>query len=308
VVGNPGSGVDRLKLRAINSDSHIMWLWFGLGWCLVGLLGVVLHHHLRRRSSRYPPEIAAFMLRFENELSAAHPSVGFLGMLPDRFACLLSVDGQETPVGMYEAFRHAEAFPDSFSRMVSRLLADIREVGLDRAGDLEFATASPLLMPQLRGREWLNEQGTFGDSGLVHTEFSDELVVVYVVDEATCMVFVCREHLKRWRKDVVAVHNLALANLAQLGSPNLDPSSDEAVLLQSGDGFDASRLLLLDKQEGLLVAVPDRDTLWVGQEAGQNIEQLMAATEQISDSSQHPVSAQLFRVKGGRLESVQTPR
>jgi len=285
-----------------------MWLWVSSGWCLLALGCVALHRRLRSKSSRYPLEVAAFVLRLENELHAAHPSVQFLGMLPDRFACLMNVDGQETPVGLYEAFRHAEAFPESFSRMVARLLDDIREVGLDRADDLEFATATQLLMPQVRSREWLDAQGTFGDSGLIHTAINDELVTVYVVDDSACMVFLCRAHLKRWQKDLRDVHNLALANLARLGRNGLDEANAEPVLLQSGDGFDASRLLLLRQEEGLLVAIPDRDTLWAGPEAGQNIEQLMAVTEQIADRSPYPVSSHLFRVRDGRLEPVPDPR
>jgi uncharacterized protein YtpQ (UPF0354 family) len=297
-----------LKLRSQTADSLPMWLWGSLAWCFVALGGVALHHRLRTRSSRYPPEVAAFVLQLENELAAHHPGVAFLGMLPDRFACLMNVDGQETPVGLYEAFRHAEAFPGNFPSLVARLVEDIREVGLDRADDLEFATAAQLLMPQVRSAAWLQQQGTFGDSGLVHTAINEQLVTVYVVDDASCMVFLCRAHLKRWQKATHDVHNLALANLARLGRNGIDHAAAEAVLLQSGDGFDASRLLLLDQVEGLLVAVPDRDTLWVGPEAGQNIEQLMAVTEQIADRSNYPVSAQLFRVSDGRLEPVPTSR
>lgn len=255
-------------------------------------------------SARYPPEVAAFVLQLENELLAAHTDVQFLGMLPDRFACLLEVDGQETPVGLYEAFRHAEAFPESFARMVVRLIGDIREVGLDRADDLDFATAAQLLMPQVRSQAWLAEQGTFGDSGLVHTPVNDELVTVYVVDDSSCMVFVCRAHLKRWQKEAVDLHNLALANLRRLGRAGLEEAPQDPVLLQSGDGFDAARLLLLDQQDDLLVAVPDRDTLWVGPAAGQNLESLMAATEQIAERSQHPVSSHVFRVCDGHLLPV----
>jgi len=285
-----------------------MWLWVSLGWCLLALAGVAVHHRLRTGASRYPPEVAAFVLQLENELAASHPDVQFLGMLPDRFACLLRVDGQETPVGLYEAFRHAEAFPESFDRMTSRLVADIREVGLDRAEDLEFAVAAAQLLPQVRSRAWIEQQGTFGDSGLVSTPINDELATVYVVDDSNCMVFICRAHLKRWQKDVADLHNLALGNLRRLGSNGLDPSTDGPVLLQSGDGFDAARLLLLEQQEGLLVAVPDRDTLWAGAPDGQNLEQLMAATEELAEKATHPVSPSLFRVTDGRLEAVRESR
>ena len=82
-------------------------------------------------------------------------------------------------------------------------------------------------------------------------------------------------------------------------------ASAEAVLLQSGEGFAASRLLLRRQEEGLLVAIPDRDTLWAGPEEGQDLGQLMSMTEQISDRSPYPVSSQVFRVTDGRLQPVQ---
>ncbi len=80
-----------------------MWLWVGIGWGALALGLAWIHHRLGRVRDGYPPEVAAFLLRLETELAAAHPGVQFLGMLPDRFACLLRVDGQETPVGLHEA-------------------------------------------------------------------------------------------------------------------------------------------------------------------------------------------------------------
>ncbi|MBL9076869.1 MAG: hypothetical protein JNL08_05165 [Planctomycetes bacterium] len=280
-----------------------MWLWFGLGWVVVAGALAVVHHRLRRLRDGYPPEVAAFLLRFETELAEAHPNVRFLGMLPDRFACLLQVDGQETPVGLHDAWRHAEAFPDAFSRMVARLITDVTEVGLDRVEDIDFAAAAPILLPQVRSRQWVEQQGAFGDAALVARPLNDELSTVYVLDDAHCMVFVCREHLRRWRKTEADLHNLALANLARLGGERLDAASlrEQAVVLQTGDGFDAARVLLLEQAEGLLVAIPDRDTLWVGPAQGQNLEQLMATTEAIARQSPHPVSPNLYRVTDGQL-------
>jgi uncharacterized protein YtpQ (UPF0354 family) len=264
-----------------------------------------LHHRLRRATDRHPPEIAAFLLQFETELAAAHPNVTYLGLLPDRFACLLRVDQQETVVGLQTAFRHAEAYPSQFAAMVKRLLGDVREVGLDHLEDIDFAAAAPQLMPQVRTQEWLSQRGTFGDSGLVYRPLSDELVTVYVIDDAQSMVFVCRAHLRRWRKSEDDLHNLAVANLARTGRPQLPAAmAQQPLLLQSGDGFDAARVLLLEPADGLLVALPDRDTLWVGAADGQNLERLMATTEAIADQSLHPVSKRVFRVTDGQLAAL----
>lgn len=278
-----------------------MWLWVGIGWGALALGLAVVHHRLRQVRGGYPPEVEAFLLRFESELAAAHPQVQFLGMLPDRFACLLRVDGQETPVGLHEAWHRAQAFPEAFPRLVARLLADVGEAGLDRVGDVDFMDAAPILLPQVRSREWVEAQGAFGDAALVQRRLNDDLVTVYVIDDPHCMVFVCREHLRRWRKTEADLHNLALSNLARLGGESLVGAGAEPMVLQSGDGFDAARVLLLDQVEGLLVAIPDRDTLWVGPASGQNLEQLMTTTEAIARQSSHPVSPRLYRVTDGQL-------
>lgn len=281
-----------------------MWYWIAAGWIGVALVAAAVHHLARQRSSRYPPEVMAFVLRLEDELGRAHPGVRFLGMLPDRFACLLSVDGQETPVGLRGTHDRVEAFPETFAATVAELVQDVREVGLDRAEELDFVVAAELLMPQVRSRAWLEEQGTFGDSGLVYTALNDDLVVVYVVDDVSSLLFVCRAHVKRWGRSVVDVHHLALANLAASGDAGLDGAGTEAVLLQSGDGFDAARLLLLERQDDLLVSVPDRDVLWAGPAEGQDLAQLMRTTERLAERAPHPVSAKVFRVTDGRLEPL----
>ncbi|HEX6813724.1 MAG TPA: hypothetical protein VF384_19040 [Planctomycetota bacterium] len=287
-----------------------MWLWIALGWVALAVTVAVLHHRMRRGFPSSPPGLRSFTSRLQAELAAAHPGVKLVGMLPNRLVCLLRVDGQETPVGLQSALRHHDAPPDAFSRMVARLIADIRELGLDRVSDVDFAAAAPLLLPQVRSRAWLDEQGSFGDSALVHTPINDQLVTVYVIDERDTMVFVCRGHIKSWRKTTADVHNLALTNLARLGTEQVRAASEakQPTVLQSGDGLDAARVLLLDQSSGLLVAVPDRDTLWVGPEAGQNIEQLMTVTEAISEQSAHPVSPQVWRLTDGRLEALSATR
>ncbi|MBL8751901.1 MAG: hypothetical protein JNK15_01265, partial [Planctomycetes bacterium] len=179
-----------------------MWLLLTSGWLVLAIGIAVVHHRWRHVLPQPAPEVAAFGLRLENELAATHPAVEFVGMVPSRFACVLRVDGQETVVSLHDVFRYADAPADRFTRMVANLVADIREVGLDRVDDADFAAAAPQLMPQVRSRVWLDAKGTFGDSGLVHTPFAEGLVVVYVVDDPSTMVFVCREHLRRWRKDV----------------------------------------------------------------------------------------------------------
>lgn len=284
-----------------------MWLWGLCGWLVASGIAALLHHRFQATQQRFAPEVAAFLLRFETVLAAEHPSVRFVSMLPDQFACLLEVDGQETPVALHDAFRHEQAFPSGFDEFVARLVAEIRDVGLDRIDDLDLSAAAPLLLPQVRSRQWLEAKGWFGDSGLVHRRLNAELVTVYVVDDPHCMVFVCRAHLQRWRKSEDDIHNLALSNLARREPARLDEirNARAPMRVELGDGYDAARVLLLDRVEGLLVAIPDRDLLWVGSEHEVDIESLMADTEEIAQRSAHPVSSHVYRVTASGLEVVQ---
>jgi uncharacterized protein YtpQ (UPF0354 family) len=283
--------------------------WLCLAWGLAAVGAAVWFRRLMQPVQPYPPEVAAFLLRFETLLAERHPGVEFLGMLGEGFGCLLRVDGQEVPVGLSAVFRRAAAFPSTCPELVDRLVAEVREHGLYRVDDLEFAAAAPRLLPQVRSRPWLEQRGCFGDSGLVHRPLHRDLVVVYALDDGQSMVFVCRAHLQRWRRSMDDLHNLALANLAARSDPGqLQIPADQPVLLRSGDGYDAARALLLPPQEGLLVAVPDRDTLWFRKGDGGDLVALMATTEELARRAAHPISPQVWRVTNDGFEAVSAPR
>ncbi|GAB4142946.1 MAG: hypothetical protein Fur0037_10350 [Planctomycetota bacterium] len=286
-----------------------MWPWIAGGWALLSLLLALLHARAARRRPRIPPDVRRFLLRFESELARRHPEGEYRGLLPGRFAALLSLHGQETPVALQGVFRHAKAFPEAFGPMVDRLIEDIVEVGLDRIEHHDFSWIAPWILPQVRSREWLLAQGRFGDEALVHRALNEELVVVFVIDDPQTMVYICKAHLRAWGRGADEIDHLAIANLRRLSG---DGIRDEVLargplLIHNRDGYDAARLLLLDRVDGLLVAVPDRDILWMGREQSQDLQELMAAAEEIAKSSDHPVSPKVFRARGGALEPVERP-
>jgi hypothetical protein len=282
-----------------------MWLWLAVAWCSLSIALALLHDRLRRARPALPPETENFLLRFETELGR-HPQVEYLGLLPGQFACLLRRKGQDTPLSLHELYRRHQAFPDAFPAAVASLLAEIDEVGLDSVDDHEFGGVATSLLPQIRSMEWVEGQGRFGDSALVYRKLGEDLATVYVIDDPHTMVFVCRAHLQRWHRNVEDLHQLAVANLRrQSGVEQLQSLIDgDGVLLQTGDGYDAARVLLLPARESLLVAMPDRDALWVGTDRGQDLGRLMAQAESMAHAAPHPVSDRLYRVRGGYLEAV----
>jgi uncharacterized protein YtpQ (UPF0354 family) len=284
-----------------------MWWWIAGAWVLLSVALVAGHHRLRRLEPQLPADVEEFLICLENRLAALHPTVFWLGLLPGRFTGLLRVHNQETPVELGETFRRWRAFPSDFDATVHRLVSEIEQGGLDRMDDHDFATVATWILPQVRSREWLDTQGRFGDAGLAHRLLTEDLAVIYVVDQGDSMVFVCHAHLRQWRKSEADVFNLAVANLHRLGGAEMENVGElsEPMILQTGDGYDASRVLLLEKSDGLLVAIPDRDVLWLGQEQGQDLGTLMASTQDLNRRAAHPVSPSVYRVRSGKLEPVQ---
>ena len=123
-----------------------------------------------------------------------------------------------------------------------------------------------------------------------------------VLDDGPDMVFVCRRHLQRWRRTEPDLYQIACANLAASGAPMPAAVPAEGMVLRSGDGFDAARvLLLLDAATELVVGLPDRDTLFVGDPQRVDFARVEAAVAAVAQNAPHPVTDALYRLSDGRL-------
>lgn len=285
-----------------------MWPWILLGWTVLSLGAVVVFRWLKRSPSVMGPEYVRFLETFQRELALRHPDVQYCGLLPRRMVVVIRVRGQETPILLGRLYRHYQAFPDAFGNLIDRLVEDVEAEGLDRTSDHSFGEVATDIMPQIRSRAWVDSR-RFGDGGLVYRSLGDDLVVTYVIDDPVTIVFICRAHLKQWGRSEEDLYQLASRNLerrchAQL----LAPGSDNDLLLNTGDGYDAARVLLLDPEsEGLLVAMPDRDVLWVSSAHDANLGQLMKANLELNQNAAHPVSPRLYRWEHGQLTAVSEP-
>jgi uncharacterized protein YtpQ (UPF0354 family) len=256
-----------------------------------------------------PQDVAAFLERLAAVLRIRHPHVRMCGLIPGRFAAVLSIAGQEVPVPLDPLFRRFTTFPGRFAGDVAALLEQVEANGLEHTEDHPLGDVATSILPQIRTKEWLRQHAAvFGPSSLVHRELTDELVVCYVIDGPACMTFVCQEHLCSWGLAEADLFHLSRRNLRQAAGSALPVPGpqDEGLLLRSGDGFDAARVLLLDEErtEGLLVALPERDLLWVGRERRDGLARLMALTEEQSRRASHPLSPTVYRVARGKLVPV----
>lgn len=289
-----------------DADSVRMALWLAVGWCTGAVALAALLHRLQRTRRARGALIEAFRKALAVEL-ARHEDAVLVGMLPGRFSGLVRVRGQDTAVSLGELFRRWLAFPEGFAGVVDRLVGEIEESALDRLEHHEFGGVSTDLMPQVRSRAWVEARGRFGDSALVTRDWGSDLAIVYVVDDPDTMTYVCRAHLKHWHRSAEDVHQLALQNLRRRAGNAAEAfaSANAPILLQTGDGYDAARALLLPDEPPTLVAMPDRDVLWIARDEGQDVEDLQHKAHTMCAAAAHPISDRIYRLSAdGPVEAV----
>ncbi len=286
-----------------------MWGIVAVGWIVLAVLVVAAHHRIRSVAWRVPDDLRKFVVRLQRELAERHPRVRWCGLVPARLAVVLEIAGQETPVPLGPLHHHLQAFPDRFPELVDRLVADLGQEALDHPEQHEFADVAGHILPQVRSREWLRAHApAMGDSTIVSREFGGDLMICYVIDDSWSMVFVCDRHLAAWGRSESDLFHLSTRNLQRLaGAEIVAPIAGEGPLkIRSGDGYDAARVLLLDPEqaEGKLVAVPDRDILWVADAAGLNRDESTERNRKQSGQAEHAISPKLYRLEGGELRTV----
>jgi uncharacterized protein YtpQ (UPF0354 family) len=290
------------------------WLWI---WCSVaGLLTWLTPKALRAAHFRgLPEEARSFFERLQQVLIRQHPGVDLVGITSEGFGAVLRVERQELAVPLGEVFLRERAFPDAFPKTVDRLVTEIRD-HLATIHDLPFDEAIPKILPQIRPQEWVRASSpAFGPGRLVTTPLLNDLLTCYVLDEPGSMVFVTHGHLDEWGCKSEYIANLALTNLKRLaetegGLPVPAAADREPCVLHTGDGYDAARMLLatdpcsVDDVQGLVFAIPDRDTLVVAR-TGSGLGRLMAEVGAEYEQSAHRISPRLFEIADGSLRPVE---
>ncbi len=283
-----------------------MWTWLLLGWLGLALLGGAIYARWRSERRRVPKRAEAFLEALHNAVASVGDGVSLGGIVPGRFTGVFVVDGQETPVPLQPLRGHWEAFPHDLPQIVKRLVGEIREDGLDRTNDFDFGELATDILPQIRSVSWIEENSpAFGDGRLVYRPLGPDLAVCYVIDDSWSMVFVCEGHLRQWRRAEEELFGLARRNLAERTDAETGNRihRGDPIVVRSADGYAAARLLLLDvdQADDILVALPDRDVLWIGEAGDADLGDLMARNAEENAQASRPVSSTLYRVSDGVL-------
>jgi uncharacterized protein YtpQ (UPF0354 family) len=148
---------------------------------------------------------------------------------------------------------------------------------------------------------------------LAYREFLADLMVTYVIDEERSVAYINEDHLDRWRVSVQDLHERSLENLRrrtldQVQYTAVGEGEQRLFIFNSGDGYDATRLLLADVLADwarelpgqLVIGIPNRDFLIAFSNANPDVLRGIAHQVQ-ADSAQreYGLTDQLFTLTAG---------
>lgn len=283
-----------------------MWIWVVLVIAAVCAVGT----WLVRQRGEPDNDLEAFFENIAYQIRRSGPEYGVRGIVPGTMTMVVSVHGQEVPVPMENVFRHFMMFPGQTDTLVRQLLDEIEEVGLERPSDRLFAETATQVLPQICSFAWVFDNApAFGDGAMVHRDLGPDLAICYVIDDPWSVVFVCNAHLRQWGRSEADLYHLAHQNLRRKIGGRVPLPDGGPVHVRVGDGYEAARVVLLDPEsaEDLLIAMPSRESLFLGRE--RDVGRLVALMESESDEAarDHPLSNEVYRLEGQQLVPITAP-
>lgn len=149
----------------------------------------------------------------------------------------------------------------------------------------------------------LSAKGTNPEEFFVFEEYNDVLAILYAIDSPQSIRFLNPKDLAELNLQGETLREFAINNLKQILPPVEVHGSPPCLLLKAGGMFESS-LLLFDRvwnkaelgiKGDILVAVPSRDTLLVGDTAeARSITQLRKTAADVARSSGYALTDKLF--------------
>jgi len=183
----------------------------------------------------------------------------------------------------------------------------------------DFATLADQVYPMLKPIALLATVRERALPMLAYREFLADLIITYVIDEQRSVAFINEDHLDRWGVDVQEIHARAIANLRRRTHEQVDyvvagEGEQRIFIFNSGDGYDATRLLLSDVLAAwarelpahLVIGIPNRDFLIGFSDANPEILQRIAQQIQAdSVGREYGITDQLFTLDAGGVREYE---
>lgn len=260
-----------------------------------------------------PEQFAAYIEKrlslFEEEIELLHR---------DGMVMRLRVRGHSAEIDLssfYSAYTQKPAQIDAVARtMLQVLLSELP----DRS-ESDFSVLGERVYPMLKKIDLLVTVRERGLPMLVYREFLANLIIAYVIDETASVSYINEEHLERWNITALDLHEQAIDNLRRRTFERTDfltagEGDLRLFIFNSGDGYDATRLLLTDVLANwarelpgnLVVGIPNRDFLIAFSDVDGGMLQSVAHQIQADSVQQsHGLTDQLFTFQGGQVREYE---
>ncbi|HEX5691022.1 MAG TPA: DUF1444 family protein [Roseiflexaceae bacterium] len=211
----------------------------------------------------------------------------------------------------YTAYTH---HPERLDTIVHNFVETVLGIVPNRdVGD--FAMLSERIYPMIKPLDLLVKVREHNLPMLAYREFLAGLMIAYVIDEQRSVTFINETHLENWEVDVGEVHKHAIKNLRRRTVEQVDyvvvgEGEQRIYIYNSGDGYDATRLLLSDVLTSwardvpgaLVIGIPNRDFLIGFSDSNPDILERIAQQVQADAAGrEYSITDQLFTLDGGEV-------
>lgn len=231
---------------------------------------------------------------------------------------MLRVGDRNATIDVTPFYQAYAANPDQLDAVAQTLVSALTH-DMPRRDERDFAALSDRIFPMFKPVELLLTVRERRLPMLVYREFLADLIITYVIDEARSVAYLNEDHIERWGVSAQEIHEAAMQNLRRRTDERVRYTSvgegeQRLFILNSGDGYDATRLLLTDilaewarmVRGRLVVGIPNRDFLIALGDSNQDILQNVAAQIQ-ADATQreHTLTDRLFTLVGGQIREYE---
>ena len=236
----------------------------------------------------------------------------------DRMELRVRVNDAEQTADLANFYTAYARNPEQLDTIVHNFIEAI--LGLVPNRDVnDFALLSERIYPMIKPIELLVKVREHNLPMLAYREFLAGLMIVYAIDEQRSVTYINEAHLDNWEVDVGEVHKHAIANLRRRTVEQVDyvvvgEGEQRIYIFNSGDGYDATRLLLSDVLTSwardvpgaLVIGIPNRDFLIGFSDSNPDILERIAQQIQADAAGrEYSITDQLFTLDGGEVREYE---
>lgn len=218
-----------------------------------------------------------------------------------------AIRGKDHRLSGENLYREIRESPDRREELIQKFVEAVAPSRYSKFGHEQWEEIAHRIFPVLKPRNYMRPGST--TEHLLYQDWLLDVIVCYAIQSGNTIRFVTAWDLKRWDVTEEKIHKKALRNLVSLDWPqrlegSRQPAGGRLILVTTGDGFAASRLLhpelhrLMSGPLGspFYAGIPDRDTLVVLSHHPSLRRKIARQVRKDCNRSAYPICPRLFLV------------